>query len=140
MGYGSLQEDNEKRRQDAGSGIDEHFARETGSREPDEPLPWRWVVLFRGQVIAHIAETCRRGGWGLAGTIVDSPEFERFRPYCKDARPHTWSESSYDTAHTGLIREILDGGGLDIRDLKTNTLYRDVRLQVAGQDVRFSYR
>jgi hypothetical protein len=140
MGYGSLQEDNEKRRQDADSGIDEHFARETGSREQDDPLPWRWQLEFRGQVIARIMETCHRGGWGIAGILVNSPEFETFRPYCKIASDHQWSGESCDSVHNALFEEINAQGGLHIRDLKRCVLYTDVRFQVSGQDVRFSYR
>src|SRR5688572_16770347 len=117
MGYASQQEDDEKRRQEAYSGIDEYHTQATSNREPNDLLPWRWVVEFRGQVIARIMETCHRGGWGIAGTIVASPEFERFRPYCKDLHTHTWSESSRDTTHDSLFREINRRGGLHIRDL-----------------------
>jgi hypothetical protein len=140
MGYASQAEDDEKRRQDADSGIEEFLARSRGVGGPGEPARWRWALRFRGRDIAYIAEIGRRGGWGTAGTLVSSPEFERFRPYFKDARSHGWSDHSRAAAHDPLFVEVNSAGGFDLYDSKTRVLHRDVRLQVSGQDVRFRPR
>ena len=69
----------------------------------------------------------------LYGTLVDSPAFERFRPYFTDDT--TWAED--DPAIEALCGEIQDRGLFALRDLRTGQLRLGVPLYQDGDTVWF---
>lgn len=80
----------------------------------------RWHLELGGEVVARIADANTYEYPWTYGTLVDSPEFERFRPYFTD--PEGWADD--DPAMEALCGEVQHRGWFVLRDLKTGELHR----------------
>ena len=77
----------------------------------------RWQLELGREVIARIDADFHEFPWTY-GSLVDSPQFERFRSYFTSE--DEWPED--DPAFEELCGEIQSKGGFAIRDVSTNTL------------------
>jgi hypothetical protein len=93
-----------------------------------------WQLELGGALIARIDADSFEFPWTY-GTLVDSPQFERFRVYFTN--DENWPES--DPVFESLCGEIDAKGGFAIREMSTNILYRDVRLNQENNIVWFRH-
>jgi hypothetical protein len=73
----------------------------------------RWHLELAGEVVAPIADAGDYDFPWTYGTLVSSPEFERFRPYFTD--PDEWPDD--DPAFEALYGEVQSRGGFILHDL-----------------------
>lgn len=84
----------------------------------------RWHLELGGEVIARIADVGEYEFPWTYGVVVESPEFERFRPYFTD--PETWPDD--DPNMEALCREVDSRRGFLLRDFQTGVEHQPVTL------------
>src|SRR5262245_4587665 len=93
----------------------------------------RWHLELGGEVIARIADAGEYDFPWTYGRLVESPGFERFRPYFTD--PDDWPED--DPAIEALCAEVHSRGGFVLHDFQTGEVHQGVRLNQRGEAVWF---
>jgi hypothetical protein len=93
----------------------------------------RWHLELGGDVIARIADAHDYEFPWTYGTLVNSPEFERFRPYFTD--PDDWLDD--DQAIEALCGEVHSSGGFVLRDFQTGQVHPNFRLNQREESVWF---
>lgn len=93
----------------------------------------RWHLELGGEVVARIADANEYEFPWTYGVLVDSPEFERSRPYFTD--PDDWPED--DPAIEALCGEVDARGDFTLRDLQTGQIYPRMWLNQRGEYVWF---
>jgi hypothetical protein len=83
----------------------------------------RWELELGGEVIARIDANEYEFPFTY-GCLVESPEFERFRPYFAD--PDAWPDD--DKEFEALCGEIVARGGFLLREVASGVTYRGVCL------------
>jgi hypothetical protein len=93
----------------------------------------RWHLELGGEIVARIADTDEYDFPWTYGVLVESPGFERFRPYFTN--PDDWPED--DPAIEALCGEVHARGGFALRDFQTGALHQGIRLNQRGESVWF---
>jgi hypothetical protein len=86
-----------------------------------------------GEVVAGIVDTGEYDFPWTYGTLVESPEFERFRLYFSD--PEDWPDD--DPTIEALCGEVQSRGGFVLRDSLTGRSHQGVTLNLRGELVWF---
>ena len=90
-----------------------------------------WQLELGNERIASLTQATCEFPWTYA-RLMDSPAFERFRPYFSDDQ--LWPDTPEFDA---LCEEVRAKGGFVLRDLTTHQAYHHVTLHQAGEDVWF---
>jgi hypothetical protein len=93
----------------------------------------RWHLELGDEVIAQIADADDYDFPWTYGVLVNSPAFERFRPYFTDSED--WPDD--DPAIEALCGEVQDRGGFVLRDHQTGESHPGIGLNQRGDSVWF---
>lgn len=93
----------------------------------------RWHLELEGEVITKIQDAHKYDFPWTYGILIESPEFERFRPYFTDS--DFWSDD--DSMIEALCVEVYTKGGFTLRDIITGETYLNLRLNQREDTVWF---
>ena len=91
-------------------------------------VPVRWQLELGGEVVAQIDATEFDFPFTY-GRLMDSPGFDRFRPYFADDTD--WPDD--DPEFEALCGEVQNRGGFVLRELPAGAVYRSVCLNHDGK-------
>jgi hypothetical protein len=93
----------------------------------------RWHLALGGEVVARLADDGEYDFPWTYARLVDSPQFERFRPYSTDEED--WRDD--DPSIEALCAEAQARGGFALRDLQTGAVHEGLRVNQRGESVWF---